>query len=69
MRTEVIFSTEGGLKMQVANIDERAKEMRRQYLREWRAKNPQKIRQYNENYWRRKALAMQESERKEESST
>ena len=69
MRIEVIFSTEGGLKMQVANIDERAKEMRRQYLREWRAKNPQKIRQYNENYWRRKALAMQESERKEESST
>ena len=69
MRTEVIFSTEGGLKMPVENIEERAKEMRRQYLKEWRAKNPQKMRQYNENYWRRKVLAMQEKERKEESST
>ena len=36
-------------------IDERAKELRRKYLREWRAKNPDKMRKYAESYWARKA--------------
>lgn len=29
--------------------------MRRKYLREWRKKNPEKVRQYNREYWQRKA--------------
>lgn len=36
-------------------LDSKAAEKRRDYLREWRRKNPQKVREYNESYWRRKA--------------
>ena len=35
--------------------DVRAKELQRQYLKEWRKKNRDKVRQYNEAYWLRKA--------------
>lgn len=35
--------------------DLRAKELQRQYLREWRKKNKDKVREYNEQYWLRKA--------------
>lgn len=31
-----------------------AKEERRQYLREWRSKNPDKMKQYRENYWEKR---------------
>lgn len=41
--------------------DERAREAQRQYLREWRKRNPAKVRAYNEAYWKRKAQRMQES--------
>lgn len=40
--------------------DERAREAQRQYLREWRKRNPAKVRAYNEAYWRRKAQQMQQ---------
>ncbi len=36
-------------------LDTKAAEKRRDYLREWRRKNPQKVKEYNEAYWRRKA--------------
>lgn len=36
---------------------DRAKELEREYLREWRRKNKDKVRQYRETYWRRKAEA------------
>ncbi len=36
-------------------LDAKAAEMRREYLKEWRRKNPQKVKEYNEGYWRRKA--------------
>lgn len=39
-------------------MTENAKAARRIYEREWRAKNPEKIRARNERYWLRKALAM-----------
>lgn len=29
---------------------------RNAYAREWRANNPEKVRQYNKDYWARKAL-------------
>lgn len=32
-----------------------AREMQRRYLREWRKKNPDKVKKYNRDYWRRKA--------------
>lgn len=36
-------------------LDTLAAEVRRQYFKEWRAKNPDKVKMHNENYWRRKA--------------
>jgi len=36
-------------------LQSQASEMRRKYLREWRKKNPEKVRQYNREYWQRKA--------------
>ena len=30
-------------------------DLQREYLRAWRKKNPEKVRQYNRDYWRRKA--------------
>lgn len=32
-----------------------AREAQNAYTREWRKKNPDKVRQYNQNYWARKA--------------
>lgn len=36
-------------------LDERAAALRRQYIREWRKRNPEKVRQYNQDYWIRRA--------------
>ena len=36
-------------------LDSKADEMRREYLRQWRRDNRDKVRQYNKNYWQRKA--------------
>ena len=33
-------------------------ELYRAYQREWRAKNKKKVRQYNKDYWQRKAEKM-----------
>ena len=34
-----------------------AKAAKRQYSREWRKKNPEKVREYNDRYWQKKAEA------------
>lgn len=34
--------------------------MQREYLQKWRKANPDKVKQYNTNYWRRKVLKNQE---------
>ena len=34
---------------------EAARQARNAYAREWRARNPDKVRQYNKSYWERKA--------------
>ena len=39
-------------------------ELRAAYLRQWRAKNKEKTKQYNRNYWAKK-LAQLEAEEKE----
>lgn len=46
--------------------EDAARELQRQYLREWRAKNKDKVRRYNEAYWERKAEAMQREVRENE---
>lgn len=33
----------------------------REYKREWRKKNPEKVRKYNVEYWERKAAKLQEN--------
>lgn len=41
-----------------------AKEARNEYARKWRQQNPDKVKQYRESYWQRKAAeAKQEKER------
>ena len=37
-------------------LEELAREKQREYLREWRKKNPDKVKEYNQRYWRRRAL-------------
>lgn len=39
------------------------KDLQREYLRAWRKRNPEKVKQYNREYWQRKA----EKKRKENS--
>ena len=43
-------------------IHELVREERRRYAREWRKKNPEKVRAANKRYWERKALRMAEEE-------
>lgn len=45
-------------------MDERAKEARRIYIREWQRKNKDKVKQNQERYWERKAAKIQNSEGK-----
>ena len=46
-------------------IREEIKAKQREYKKEWRAKNPDKVRKHNENYILRKAVAIA-AEREEE---
>lgn len=32
-----------------------ARKLQREYLREWRRKNPDRVKEYNSNYWKKKA--------------
>ena len=36
-------------------LSQEAKQARREYLREWRRSRPEKVREYNQRYWERKA--------------
>lgn len=44
-------------------MDESAKAARRLYEKEWRAKNPDKVKARNERYWAKRAAMMQQSEK------
>jgi len=37
------------------HLSEKAKQMRNAYARQWKSKNPEKIREYNRRYWEKKA--------------
>ena len=41
-------------------IEERAKELRNEYYREWRARNKAKVAEANRRYWEKKAMEMRE---------
>lgn len=41
-------------------MDEQARKAQRIYMREWRRKNPDKVRENNRRYWERKAKKMPE---------
>ena len=41
--------------MENKSIETLAREERLNYFREWRQKNPDKVKKHNENYWRKRA--------------
>ena len=50
-------------------IQAKAREERNQYLRQWRAKNKDKVRAINARYWAKKARKRMESEDHDEQET
>ena len=51
------------------HLDKAAAEARREYFREWRRKNSDKVKQYNENYWRKRAVKRLEAEAKDDAAS
>lgn len=47
-------------------MNEKALEERREYFRQWRAKNPDKVRDSNRKYWERRAAKKAGKEAKEQ---
>ena len=43
-------------------ISEAARMAQREYARQWRKKNPDKVRETNRRYWEKKALAAERGE-------
>lgn len=48
--------------METKTLEERAREERREYFRQWRAKNPDKVRENNRRYWEKRAAKKAEAE-------
>ena len=46
-------------------VEAAVKEEKREYFRQWRKNNPDKVKQYYENYWCKRARKRLESERKD----
>lgn len=48
----------------LSKLDNAAREARNRYYREWRKKNPEKVKESNERYWAKKAaeIAAEEKE-------
>lgn len=44
-----------GMDRKVKDIENQAREARNAYARAWRARNRDKVKQYNNSYWQRKA--------------
>ena len=42
------------------SLNEKIKDTRNEYMRTWRANNRDKVKQYNQNYWRKKVLQNEE---------
>lgn len=48
--------------MSEKTLEERAREERREYFRQWRAKNPDKVRENNRRYWEKRAAKKAQAE-------
>lgn len=48
--------------MDATTLQERAAEERREYFRQWRAKNKDKVRENNRRYWERRAAKKAQAE-------
>lgn len=46
--------------MEIQSLSAPAAEVRKEYFREWRAKNKDKVKKHNQNYWERKAKQISE---------
>ena len=44
------------------NIQDAARQQRLEYFRQWRAKNKDKVKKHNEDYWMRRAKRMMDEE-------
>ena len=49
------------------NLTEAVREAKRQYMREWRKKNPERVKANNRRYWERKANGRNGNESRNES--
>lgn len=49
--------------MATVTLEERAAEERREYYRQWRAKNKDKVKEKNRRYWERRASKKAQVER------
>ena len=52
----------------MSGLTDAAKKAQREYMREWRKKNPEKVRRIKERYWEKKGKQMQEKEEGEYAS-
>ena len=50
-------------------LEAAAQEEKREYFRQWRKNNPDKVKKHNENYWRKRAEMRLESEAKDNASS
>ena len=51
------------------NMNENAREAQRVYMREWRRRNPDKVREINQRYWMRRAERMKAKKGESENDT
>ena len=52
--------------MEDSDLEKEAKRLEAQYHREWRKKNPDKVKATNKRYWLKKAQKLKEETNKEE---
>jgi hypothetical protein len=62
------------LSQEVNSMDDRkleaaAREEKREYFRQWRRNNPDKVRKHNENYWLKRAEKRLEAEAKDHAAS
>ena len=50
----------------MAEMTDAAREAQRAYMREWRKRNPERVREKNQRYWERKAKQFQDAERRKD---
>ena len=49
-------------------IKEKAAELRRAYMKDWRKRNKERTRKYTQDYWERKACKFAEGERHDQNN-